>query len=54
MAQGTKTIRCSENFVGLVEKYREEYEDKYGIELSETKATEIIFLKIKSAGGLII
>ena len=52
MAKKTRVIKCDEEFVELVKKTKEKFEEKTGTEISLTQVTKIIANKIKNAGGI--
>jgi len=52
MAKKTRSVKCSEEHVKLLEFIMEKFKEKYGVEISYTKATEILTNKIKLAGGI--
>jgi len=48
----SQMMRVSPEFYNTIEHFRKKYEEIHGITISQTKATKIVDIKIKSVGGL--
>lgn len=48
------SIKADPDFLELVEKFIKDFENSMGVEISIPKATKLIAIKIKNAGGLVI
>lgn len=47
-----QVIKACPDFYNTVQHFRELYFNTHGIEISQSKATKLIDIKIKSVGGL--
>lgn len=47
-----QVIKVCPEFYNTIQHFREAYEKEHGISISQSKATKIIDIKIKSVGGL--
>jgi hypothetical protein len=50
----SKRIYVSKNFVIMIEDFIKKFKEVNGIELSQVQATDLVYKKIKNAGGLTI
>lgn len=48
------SIKADPEFLEMVEKFIKDFEKNMGVEISIPKATKLISIKIKNAGGLVI
>lgn len=50
----SKRIFVSMNFANMLEEFIEKYKEQEGASLTIIQATDIVYNKIKKAGGLVI